>query len=51
MIQELYLSNKESETMANKKDNNTREVEGEKSEKSENVVVHVDALMIKIVFV
>ena len=27
--------------MANKKDNNTREVEGEKSEKSENVV-HLD---------
>ena len=35
------MSNKESETMANKKDNNTREVEGEKSEKSENVV-HLD---------
>ena len=41
MIQELYLSNKESETITNKKDNNTNEVEGEKSEKSENVV-HLD---------
>ena len=28
--------------MTNKKDNNTIEVEGEKSEKRENVVVHVD---------
>ena len=28
--------------MANQKDNNTKEIEGEKSEKSENVVVHVD---------
>ena len=33
MIQELYLSNKESETMTNKKDNNTKEVEGEKVRK------------------
>ena len=28
--------------MTNKKDNNTKKVEGEKSEKSENVVLHVD---------
>ena len=28
--------------MTNKKDNSTKEVEGEKSEKSENIVVHID---------